>query len=44
MDRRFIYCVLIMEYRSGSKTYLLCAPNGSYEWVLDLSMCASNGR
>ena len=33
----YLLCAL-MEDMSGSQTYLLCAPNGRYEWLADLSI------
>ena len=38
MARRFIYCVSLIEDRSGSYYYLLCAPIGRYEWLVGLSI------
>ena len=38
MARRFIYFMSLMEDRSGSKIYLLYAPNGREEWLVDLSI------
>ena len=38
MARRFIYRVPLMEDRSGLQIYLFCAPNGRYEWLVDLSI------
>ena len=38
MARRFIYLMSLMEDRSGSEIYLLYAPNGRDEWLVDLSI------
>ena len=35
---RFIYCVPLMEDKSGLQIYLLCVPNGRQECLIDLSI------
>ena len=38
MARLFIYCVPLIDDRSGSYIYLLSTPTGRKEWLVDLTI------